>query len=195
MADDYYTLLKVSRGASAEEIEDALRQRLMIWSRRASNAPKAADRHEAEQQVELLGQAKTILTDPARRAQYDHTLAGDQPEQVPWPIPHRNTPDPWPNFQSNPHYDQQRAPYRKVTSVSAHWPRAIITLFLFWPVGIAACVFAAQVKPALLIGDVQSALRASNRVKMFSRITAAVYVIFVLIIIIAAVASSQHSGS
>jgi DnaJ domain len=175
MADDYYTLLKVSRGASAEEIQDALRQQLMTWSRRASNAPKAADRHEAEQQVELLGQVKAVLTDPARRAQYDHTLAGDQPKQVPEPIPHRIIPDPGPgpNYQSNPQTDQRWDPqlgYQQVTQ-----PRWIKRRHPVWTVILALIALDGFVSAAGVYGPHKSGNPAENAVLGVIALLIAVY--------------------
>jgi hypothetical protein len=76
--------------------------------------------------------------------------------------------------------------------VPSRWPLAIISVICFWPLGIAACVFAAKVKPALQMGDVATALRASSRVKLFFWISVAV-VVFYLIIIIASAAGSGSS--
>lgn len=80
----------------------------------------------------------------------------------------------------------------QVASVPSRWPLAIISVICFWPLGIAACVFAAKVKPALQMGDVATALRASSRVKLFFWISVAV-VVFYLIIIIASAAGSGSS--
>ena len=63
----------------------------------------------------------------------------------------------------------------------------------FWPLGIAACVFAARVKPALQIGDVTAAVKASNRVKLFFWISLAILVLY-LIIVIAGSAGSSNTG-
>jgi curved DNA-binding protein CbpA len=106
VAEDYYALLKVPRDAPPEDIQDALRQANMKWSRRANNAPRAADRHEAERQVELVSEAKTVLTDPVRRAQYDVSIGIGGPVAPPpldpgWPPdrpPDRPPVDPgWPD--------------------------------------------------------------------------------------------------
>ena len=37
----------------------------------------------------------------------------------------------------------------QIASVPSRWPLAIISIVCFWPLGIAACVFAARVRPAL----------------------------------------------
>jgi hypothetical protein len=77
--------------------------------------------------------------------------------------------------------------------VSSRWPLAIISILCFWPLGIAACVFAARVRPALQAGDVASAVTASNRVRLFFWISIAILVVY-LIIAIAAAGSSSSSG-
>jgi hypothetical protein len=122
---DFYTLLKVSQSASPEEIADALRRELMMWSRRAANAPKAADRSEAEQRVEELGQAKATLTDPARRAAYDQTL-GIKPRM---PIIESIIPETWRDQQPPSDPTQRYRPPRGAgwqawIGVMFRWARA-----------------------------------------------------------------------
>jgi hypothetical protein len=85
MADDYNKVLGVQRTALLEDIQDASREASVRWSRRANTAPKAADRSNAEQRVELLAEIKSVLTDPARKSQYDATPGGGQ--RSPWPQP------------------------------------------------------------------------------------------------------------
>ncbi|HTB50203.1 MAG TPA: tetratricopeptide repeat protein [Solirubrobacteraceae bacterium] len=79
MSEDYYALLGLPRDASLEEVEDALRQQLNVWSRRVNNAPRAADRREAEEKVELLEQAKAVLRDKSGRLEYECALPGEEP--------------------------------------------------------------------------------------------------------------------
>ena len=79
-------------------------------------------------------------------------------------------------------------------SVPSRWPLAIITILLFWPLGIAGCVFAARVKPALQVGDVTTALTASNRVRLFFWISVAIFVLYIIIVIASASASSTGYG-
>jgi curved DNA-binding protein CbpA len=106
VAETYYSMINVSPTASRDDILDVLRQENMKWSRRANNAPKAADRHEGEQRVELLAQIKVVLTDPASRAQYDVSIGIRAPEFAPppvdpgWPadpVDPRPTADSWPD--------------------------------------------------------------------------------------------------
>ena len=108
------------------------------------------------------------------------TTPGDQGQAIPaWQPPMNPAAQPgsWP-----------------VASVSSRWPLAILSIFFFWPLGIAACVFAARVKPALTIGDVPTAVNASNRVKIFFWISLAIFVLYLLILIIGAAGSSSGTG-
>lgn len=82
-------------------------------------------------------------------------------------------------------------PGAQVASVSSRWPLAIISILCFWPLGIAACVFAAKVKPALQVGDVTTAVNASNRVKLFFWISLAILVLYLLIVVANAGGSSS----
>jgi curved DNA-binding protein CbpA len=106
VAETYYSLINVAPTASRDDILDVLRQENMKWSRRANNAPRAADRHEAEQRVELLAQIKAVMSDPASRAQYDASIGIRTPTFNPPPIDRgwpadpltpRTTPASWPD--------------------------------------------------------------------------------------------------
>jgi DnaJ domain len=85
VAETFYEVLKVSPTASVEVIEDTYREQQMKWSRRANNAPRAADRNEATERVELLGRIRRVLLDPVQRARYDASI-GIGARQVPPPI-------------------------------------------------------------------------------------------------------------
>jgi hypothetical protein len=74
VAADLYSLIKVSRDATVADIEDAWRGEHKKWSNRSNNAPRAADRLEADQRVEELASVKAVLTNPARRAEYDISI-------------------------------------------------------------------------------------------------------------------------
>lgn len=95
--------------------------------------------------------------------------------------------------QGIPTWQPPGTPGTQVASVPSRWPFAIISILCFWPLGIAACVFAARVKPALQIGDVTTAVNASNRVKLFFWISLAILVLY-LIIVIASAAGSSSTG-
>lgn len=57
----------------------------------------------------------------------------------------------------------------------------LVTLFCFLPTGIAAIVFASQVNTKLAAGDRAGAVEASNKAKMWSLISVAVGVVFLVI--------------
>lgn len=98
----------------------------------------------------------------------------------------------WPGDQSQgmPTWQPSATPAPKAASVSSRWPLAIISIVCFWPLGIAACVYAARVKPALEIGDVTTALTASKRVLIFFWIALALGILALFVI-----AGSGSSGT
>jgi peptidylprolyl isomerase len=71
---DYYALLAVDPGADAVAIRKAWAVQQRLWGVR-QNAPDLAARHEAERQVQLLGEVRDVLLDPLRRAAYDQHQA------------------------------------------------------------------------------------------------------------------------
>lgn len=93
--------------------------------------------------------------------------------------------------QGMPTWQPSVTPGPQVASVPSRWPLAIISILCFWPLGIAACVFAARVKPALQVGDVGTALKASNRVRLFFWISLAIFVLWLIIVVIASAGSSS----
>ena len=62
---------------------------------------------------------------------------------------------------------------------------SIVSIFLFWPLGIAAIINATKVDPAWQMGNAAMAQEHSNKAKMFSMIAT----------IIGAVGSSSRSSS
>ena len=73
-----YKILNVSPATKGPELKEAVHQALRLWTNR-TNAPKMELRQEAERMVELLEEAKTILLDPAKRAEYDRNLKSAPP--------------------------------------------------------------------------------------------------------------------
>jgi hypothetical protein len=92
--------------------------------------------------------------------------------------------------QGRPGWQPSGAMAPQVVSVSPRWPLAILTILFFLPLGIAGCIFAAQVKPALQLGDVAAALTASNRVRLFFWIGLGIFILWLIIVIAAASSSS-----
>lgn len=81
--DDYYEIIGVNRPASAEEIERRVRHELRIWTKRTNN-PDLTRRQEAERRVQQLSEARKVLLDPARRAEYDRRPVSDsRPQEQP----------------------------------------------------------------------------------------------------------------
>jgi len=67
---------------------------------------------------------------------------------------------------------QQWAPPPPPTGASANIPNylipAILSLFCCWPLSIVAIIFAAQVNGKVAAGDIQGAMDASKKAKLFS---------------------------
>ncbi|MFI6618211.1 tetratricopeptide repeat protein [Streptomyces sp. NPDC050528] len=91
---DYYTEFQIDRSASADTVKGELDKAFRTWSSRASRAPDATKRREAEDKVELISRARHDLLDPARRQDYHRRL--DQSRQ------RRSAPEPMPGPQTQP---------------------------------------------------------------------------------------------
>jgi hypothetical protein len=70
---------------------------------------------------------------------------------------------------------QQWTPPPSPTAVPANIPNylipAILSLFCCWPLAIVAIIFAAQVNGKVAAGDIQGAMDASKKAKLFSFIS------------------------
>ncbi|MEU3412032.1 tetratricopeptide repeat protein [Streptomyces sp. NPDC006658] len=93
---DYYAEFDIDRSATAEQISRQLDRAFRAWSSRASRAPDAKRRREAEDKVELVSEARKELCDSARRHAYDRRL--DQARQR----PRSPEPAPGPQTQQQP---------------------------------------------------------------------------------------------
>ncbi|MFD6101180.1 J domain-containing protein [Nocardia salmonicida] len=89
---DFYALLGLPRTATDYSIKSELVKLQRQWMRR-TNLPDLDRRQEAEQMVRRLSEARAVLLDPVRRAEYDRSLPGtDTPRRV--AIPHDVPPVP-----------------------------------------------------------------------------------------------------
>ena len=57
------------------------------------------------------------------------------------------------------------------TSVPNYMVPAIVSIFCCWPLAIVAIIFAAQVNGKVAAGDIQGAMDASKKAKLFSYIS------------------------
>ena len=71
---NYYELLEISKDASRDNIEAAIRKMRRTWNNRANN-PNADIRAEAEQRIRAIAEAERILLDDSARREYDARLA------------------------------------------------------------------------------------------------------------------------
>lgn len=71
--DDLYAIVGVGRTDPPDAIDKKIKQELRTWQKR-TNSPDLTKRQEAEKRVELLTQAREILTDDAKRAAYTRQL-------------------------------------------------------------------------------------------------------------------------
>lgn len=89
---DYYAEFDIDRSATADQVSVQLDRSFRTWSSRASRAPDAKKRREAEDKVELISEARKELLDHARRHAYDRRLSQERqrtrsPEPTPGPQP------------------------------------------------------------------------------------------------------------
>lgn len=65
---------------------------------------------------------------------------------------------------------------------------AILSIFLFWPLGLPALYFSAQVKSKYTVGDYAGALDSSTKARLFSLVATILFVVaFVIGIILVVV--------
>jgi hypothetical protein len=66
-------------------------------------------------------------------------------------------------------------------------PAILVTIFCFWPTGIAAIIFASQVSSKLGMGDYQGAIHASKQARLWTMVSVAVFGALVILGIVVAV--------
>lgn len=74
VAVDYYDLLSIPRNADGDAVKEAVKKAMRLW-RKKTEASDLSVRQEAEHQVSLIEEARTVLLDPSQRASYDQRLA------------------------------------------------------------------------------------------------------------------------
>jgi tetratricopeptide (TPR) repeat protein len=70
----HYEILKVPRGADRKTIARAYRDAALVWHPDRWSGKPAAERLEAEEKFKRIGNAYSVLTEPAARAAYDRSL-------------------------------------------------------------------------------------------------------------------------
>lgn len=70
---NYYLELELNSALSTAELDQALKKLSMKWHQRV-NAPSLEARQEAERKVQMINEARSILLDEQKRAQYDDQL-------------------------------------------------------------------------------------------------------------------------
>ena len=75
---DYYAVLGVAPGASDEEIRTVFRRLAMLWHPDHYTSAPEALRERAERRMRALIRAHSVLSNPARRRQYDRMRAGEE---------------------------------------------------------------------------------------------------------------------
>jgi hypothetical protein len=126
----------------------------------------------------------------ARAAQPQPPAGGyQQPPQQPYGYQQQPYQPP---AQSVNIYQQPNQPgygYGGVPRIASHMGWAIAVLILcFWPTGIVAVVHASRVGNRLSIGDIPGAMESSRKAKMWCWITFIIAIIWVVIVVIGAIA-------
>jgi hypothetical protein len=122
-----------------------------------------------------------------------------QPPAQPYPAPYQ-APSQQP-YQSQPPYQGQYQPqppygYGNVPKIPSYMGWAIVTLILcFWPTGIVAVVYAAQVGNKLAVGDFAGAKESSRKAKLWCWITFGIAIAGVVIAILIAILAAAATFS
>lgn len=98
--------------------------------------------------------------------------------------------------QAAPPYPQ--APWQRAAAPPIQTylvPAILVTLFCFFPTGIAAIVYATQVSSKRDAGDYIGAVRASKQARMWTLVSLAIAMAILVIAVIAAAASGGGSSS
>jgi tetratricopeptide (TPR) repeat protein len=85
---NYYEILEITRTASIDEIQAAIKKQRTLWSSRVPRGGSMGER--ARQTVEKIGLAEATLLDPKKRVEYDESLKGEKDYQVIVPAGEKN---------------------------------------------------------------------------------------------------------
>ncbi|WP_406837070.1 CD225/dispanin family protein [Streptomyces sp. AHU1] len=103
---------------------------------------------------------------------------------------HRET---WRTGQTGPHQSTVHSGQRPL--IQSYMTAAVlVTLFCFLPTGIAAIVFASQVSAKNAAGDLEGAVEASRKARLFVIVSLSVGVAFWLIVILIAAVSGESTA-
>ncbi|KAL4715100.1 hypothetical protein ACJJTC_012147 [Scirpophaga incertulas] len=69
---DYYKILGVDKSASEDDIKKAYRKRALVHHPDRHSGASDTERREQERQFKEVGEAYGVLSDPKKRARYDH---------------------------------------------------------------------------------------------------------------------------
>lgn len=98
MVTNYYELLEIPATSSDDDVRKAVREQRKRWSQLQGH-PKLEVQHEAQLKVRELTEAEAVLTDPARRRDYDASIRPPAPAPVPT---YDRQPNPTPAFDRRP---------------------------------------------------------------------------------------------
>lgn len=85
---NYYEILEITREATTEEIEEAIKKQRTVWSNRVARGGAMGE--QARVLVERIGEAEEILLDSAKRQAYDESLTSDVDYQIVVPAGEKN---------------------------------------------------------------------------------------------------------
>jgi len=194
-----------------------LDQQLAIIGRLEGACNDPVNRETAISLLRQMSSRQDLYAAPAKRVDYilGNLGSGPEPPQNPprqdqgssAPPPH---PGGW-SDASTRHQHQQRGagapppqwshPPNRVpqtagsSAIRPHWVMAVASLIMFWPIGIAALVFAARVNPSLSNQDFAGAQKSSSHVKTMFWISLGIFAVLFIIIIAAGASSNSNSGS
>jgi type IV pilus assembly protein PilA len=115
-----------------------------------------------------------------------------QPMQEPPPLPRLSStqPSPLSNAQNSELLGKPKIRKSKPPMPPSHLEMAIVSVFLFFPLGVAALIISNQVSSKYYSGDYKGSKYSSNKVKLLFIISASITGILILIILAAIAAPS-----